>query len=180
MANLPVPVPRTFTVSEVENAAFLNSIRDAITFLANPPRAVVYQTTAQSIGGAGVAVAATFDATQFDEYGGHSNVTNNSRYTAQVAGTYEVAGSYNIAANATGIRLGWWYKNGSPLSGPGYEALVNAATGGNPTTVVMPVAQVPLAVGDYLEMWVANNSGSSLALGTGQLSPVMSMKWVHA
>lgn len=46
---LPLPIPRTFTVAEVETAAYLNSVRDGLNFLLNPPHFKGSITTATAL-----------------------------------------------------------------------------------------------------------------------------------
>lgn len=173
MVNLPVPVPRTFTVSEVESAAFLNSIRDALNFLTNRPRAALYQATAQSVANATWA-ATTFDQTLFDNYGGHSNSSNNSRYTAQVAGWYSLrCGGGWATGSAGGGRGSGIYKNGAFYT-------AGAAVAGSTNVIAStPVSKdVFLAVGDYVELFVWQNSGGALnTAGSGQYASWMDICW---
>lgn len=89
---LPVPSPRTFSVQEVEVAAYLNAVRDALTFLVNPPIATCFQGISQGLGGSGTTVMITYDSTAVDTYGGHSNTVNNSEYVSQAAGWYLITG----------------------------------------------------------------------------------------
>lgn len=179
MANLPVPIPRNFAVSEVESGATLNSLRDAVLFALNPPEAVLYQAAAQSIpNGAWTAVGQ--DSTTIDTYGGHSNSTNNSRYTAQVAGTVWVRGTAGFAANATGVRGGAIYKNGAEIEG--HTQAVFAPTGGGYQTVQPVFDEVQLAVGDYVELFVYQSSGAALNTSSGWIGQRcgLSVLWFHA
>lgn len=176
MANLPVPIPRTFTVSEVENAAFLNSVRDALSFLLNKPQAQLYQSASQSIA-SGAFTAITFDQTLVDTYGGHSNTTNNSRYTAQVAGWYSVSGGIGYLTNATGARGAVIYKNGAALT---------QATGSiTAASSVLHVAMageflIQLAVGDYVELYAFQSSGGALSTAGSGYYPYFYVRWDHA
>jgi hypothetical protein len=175
---LPVPSPRTFAVSEVEVASYLNSIRDALLFLLNPPIGQFYQSAAQSVPNAGW-TSLTFDLTDRDTYGGHSNVTNNSRYTAIVAGVYELTGGGGFATNATGTRDVAWAKNGVLLSAPGATGTSNAVTGLQ-SAVDVPTLQIFLNVGDYVELQAFQSSGGNLNTATGQYGCLMGVKFVHA
>jgi hypothetical protein len=177
VANLPVPIPRTATVSEVETGADLNTLRDAVTFLLNPPDAVLYQATAQSVAN-GAFAPATLDASTVDTYGGHSNVTNNSRYTAQVAGTALVSAVGGFAANGTGARGVAVYKNGSAVEGK-TQAVVPAVS--TVVTLVPLTCQVPVVAGDYLEVFVYQSSGGALntSASLGQRCG-MDVLWIHA
>lgn len=178
MSNLPVPVPRTFVVGETGVAAYLNAVRDALTFLLNPPMLVAYQGTVQSLPN-GAFTAASLDQTLTDTYGSHSNTTNNSRMTAQVAGWYQTDGGISISANGTGNRDGQWAKNGSAITTPG-SGLVETPSASFSTTQGMPGLQVFLNTGDYLELWEFQNSGGALNTNTSTFTSYISARWVHS
>jgi len=173
MANLPVPVPRTFSVSEIEVAAYLNTLRDALTFLLNLPGAVLTQAAAQSVANAAW-TALAFDNTLKDNYGGHSNTTNNSRYTAQVAGWYRVQAGGGVVAAAGGTGRGVdVYKNGAAYT-------AGAGVVGNSGVVHSTTTGIPvfLNAGDYIEIYVWQNSGGALNTnGTGQYASWMAVCW---
>lgn len=180
MANLPVPSPRTYTVGEVETGAYFNATRDALTFSINRPMAVVYQSSAQSLAN-GSLTAVAMDTTVVDSYGGHSNSTNNSRYTAQVAGWYQLDGAYSISAiNTTGTRDGQWAKNGAALTAPTGAGVLVGGSSAFSATVAMPGLQIQLNAGDYVEMWLLQNSGGALNTNVATFTSYMSIRWVHA
>lgn len=173
MANLPIPNPRTAVAGEFETAAFMNMFRDAINFLVNKPRAALYQATAQSVAN-GTWTATTFDSTLLDTYGGHSNSTNNSRYTAQVAGWYSLrCGGGWVTGTAGGGRGASIYKNGS------FYTAGAAVVGSTNVIASTPVSKdVYLAVGDYVELFVWQNSGGALnTAGSGQYASWMDIAW---
>lgn len=174
MANLPVPNPRTFVAGEVEAAAYFNALRDAINFLANKPMAVLTQTTAQTINN-GVAAQITFDSTVTDTYGGHSNSTNNTRYTAQVAGWYLVIGSSVWNNISGGDRTMTINKNGSVVP---YYGIGNPAATVNVNPGETASGLVQLNAGDYVEIGVYQDSGGAIALKGGGSS--MAIIWDHA
>lgn len=142
-------------------------------FLLNRPRAVLYQATAQTVANA-TWTATTFDSNLLDNYGGHSNSTNNSRYTSQVAGWYSLrgGGGWVTAASGTGrgadfYKNGAFYQPGAAVVGSSGAVHVTPATG-----------DMFLAVGDYVELWVWQNSGGNLNTnGTGQYASYMSVCW---
>ena len=175
MANPPVPSPRTFTVSETETGGYLNTVRDALNFLLNRPVAVITQTTAQSNS---TASAITFNATTVDTYGGHSNSTNNSRYTAQVAGWYWVRGNVLFVSNVTGNRSCQLYKNGTALttSFVVYPAASTnyAAMGFETSTLVF------LNAGDYVELFASQDSGGALNTYVATGSSNLQLWFMHA
>ena len=74
---------------------------------------------------------------------------------------------------ATGIRYGFIRKNGSTeLRGSATRTLSPGSTGG---ISVQPQTIVDLAVGDYVEMLVEQNSGSTLTVGHASILPIQSM-----
>lgn len=159
MANLPVPSPRTFTVGETEVGSYLNSLRDALNFLLSPPAATLVQVTTVTALGTGSWTAVGFDSSTFDSYGGHSNSTNNSRYTIQAAGKYLVGGAVAFTGSSTNARGAKVMKNGAVIQGP-YS--LHAAT----TTRAMSESSAgfiaPCSVGDYLELAGFQDTGGSL------------------
>lgn len=180
LAILPVPNPRTYTAGEFVTAGELNAIRDAINFLANVPMAILYQTTAQSVLN-GTFSAVALDTTTVDTYSGHSNATNNTRYTAQVPGTYGLPGQAAFSANGTGVRAATFYKNGSQIEGATI-AVAQAVTTSGSNSIVTCWAEVFLNVGDYVELMAYQTSGVGLNTasgGAGQRSG-MSPFWMHA
>lgn len=177
MSNLPVPSPRTFTVSEVETGSYLNSLRDALNFLVNVPAAFLTQSAVQSLTSSAW-TALTFDQSVFDSYGGHSNVTNNSRYTAQVAGWYIVFGCACVSANATGQRGGAVAKNGTRVQGA--SALIQTTSALSPAPASPPCI-VFLNAGDYVEIQGYQNSGGAINTNSSaDLDSSMTAVWIHA
>lgn len=178
MANAPVPSPRNFNVAEFETAAYLNSLRDALNFLLNPPMAVVYQNTVQSIPN-NAFTPVTFDLSLTDTYSGHSNSTNNSRYTGQVPGWYDLDGAFSLAANGTGVRDGAWAKNGAAITTPGAGTTV-AGNAGWTATQAMPGLQVFLnGAGDYVELWVIQTAGAALNTNIATFTSYASIRLAH-
>lgn len=174
MANLPVPTPRTFTASEVEVAAYFNAIRDALLFLLNPPICVVYQTTAQTLV-SGTASVVSMDTTQVDTYGGHSNVTTNQLYTAQVAGWYLVVGTVQFGNTAGGDRTISIQVNGTGVTWNGM-AVPSASVNVFPTVTCAAFVQLP--AGSTVNLSAFQNSGGAVALHT--LGSSMAVIWIHA
>lgn len=176
MANLPVPAPRTFAVAEVQVAAYLNAIRDALSFLLNTPLAILNQANAQSIANA-TPTALAYDGTFLDTYGGHSNSTNNSRYTAQVTGWYFVKAGTVWASSAAGNRAIQIYKNGVAYT-YSWAAVPAAGTFNDPG--VETSALVQLNAGDYVEAWASQNSGGALSTAVvATIASNMQVMWMH-
>ena len=129
-----------------------------LAFALNPPSFVGYANTSQLLPNASWSSLA-IDTTSYDNYGGHSNSTNNSRYVAQVAGWYMVNGIYAPqAGNSSGFRAGRLTVNGNPvLGGASYSATPTTAE----CSVVTPTKEVFLNVGDYAEVQGWQNTGGN-------------------
>ena len=146
------------SVGDKATAAWADSVANAVNALQGASACRIKQSTLQTLTTA-VAAAVTFDASDEDTDAGHSNVTNNSRYTVQTgwAGLWEVSGVVSFASNATGKRSIDIRINGS-TSGytVGYPP-VNGAT-----TQIGISALVRLVVGDYVELYATQTSGGNL------------------
>lgn len=132
-----------------------------LSFWDNKPTAILTVTTPQAAIANTTFTKIQFDTTVDDNWGGHSNTTNNSRYTCQVAGMYLVRGCAGWTANATGNRLVQIYVNGSAVSYAQTQHL--AATASN-NAMTEATSLVRLNVGDYVETWAFQGSGGSLSL----------------
>lgn len=127
-------------------------------FLLNVPEFFGNQATVQSVT-SGTWTSLSLDNGVIDNWSGHSNSTNNSRYTAQVAGVYTVSGCYAPVSNATGYRAARITKNGTPvMGGAGSEGPAPSFE----TGVLTPVIAISMAVGDYVEVQGFQNSGGAL------------------
>lgn len=167
----------TAVVGNILTAAQWNSnVRDAINFLTGSPIFVGYQSAAQSIPN-NAFTSVGLDTTAIDNYGGHSNTVNNSRYTAQIAGWYETIGQTSFASNATGNRASDITVNGgAPLPRP--ESEFGTDTNASSATIFQIAAPVFLNVGDFLELQALQSSGG--ALNTTTFSPCfLYARWVH-
>ncbi|MCX5197232.1 hypothetical protein OOK31_25595 [Streptomyces sp. NBC_00249] len=143
--------------------------------LENPPVAILQQTVVQSIAN-GVWGVITFDTEIKDTYGGHSTVTNTSRYTVQLAGTYRVTGRAAFANNATGSRGARIHKNGVFIQGA-----ANLAGAGTLAGISEASHLLDLAVGDYVEVAGGQNSGGSLSTSfSGEAASMMYIEWIHS
>lgn len=177
MPNLPVPtwaqeVPGNFITSALWNA----NVYNGGTFLTNPPLFVGTQSAVQSVAN-GTWAALTLDTTQVDTYAGHSNVTNNSRYTAQVAGWYTVCGVSCWTTNSTGSRTARITVNGVIVIGAGTllaAGTLNAAIATAPRSVF-------LNAGDYVEVQGGQNSGGALSTAVStEAACALWVVWSHA
>ena len=173
MANLPVPTLASELANNLFPAALARAgIYNTGTFLLNPPLFVGTQTTTQSVT-SGTWTTLSLNTSQADTYGGHDNVTNNSRYTAQVAGVYAVCGVSAFATNSTGVRGTRLHINGSVVQGTA-QMMTPATSSG--TGLPTPVRTIRLAVGDYVEVAGWQSSGGPLS--TIVASDVACALWV--
>ncbi len=144
-----------------------------VAYLLNPPTFVGTASTVQLIPNTNWSSIA-IDTTQYDNYGGHSNVTNNSRYVCQVPGWYSVCGIAVWNTNGTGARASRTTVNGSPIAGAtSFTAALSANNVGVPT----PVRDVFLNVNDYVEVQGWQSSGGNL--NTGINVDICSALWVR-
>lgn len=140
------------------------------------PTAQLRQTATQALT-TGVAAAVNFQAEDNDNYAGHDNVTNPSRYTAQIAGVYEFNGGVAFAANGTGARVCYWAKNGVQIDGT--DVALATAGAGLATRLPARTAQITMAVGDYVQLFAFQDSGGSLNTFAGSnVASSMTVKYV--
>lgn len=125
----------------------------------------------------GVPLAMPLDTSDFDFDAGHSNVTNNSRYTCQVPGWYQVEGYVAFTnGGSNGRVIAYVYKNGSPVAGSSQSTarVIDFQS-------VVCSTLVQLAAGDYVEIFGRQDTGANVAVTSGvDLAPCMNLFWVHA
>lgn len=148
-------------------------------FSMNRPIAVMMQVTTTTSLTSGTWTSIGMDSSTIDNYNGHSNSTNNSRYTVQVAGKYVVSGTVAFATNATGDRGAKITKNGAVVQGP--YALTSSASTTHGISVATAGFIIACNVGDYLELQGYQNSGGALAtqISTDQDS-FFSVYWISS
>lgn len=183
---MAVPTTHTVAVGDKHTASNENTyVRDPVAFFLNPPRCSIYQgtagTTAGTSGTAALVLWDTESASDGDTDTMHSTSTNTSRVVATTAGLYRVDVSIYFAANATGYREVQLRKNaaGNVASGTQIDQFRLAATptgsgycGGGKL--------VRLAATDYIEAFVTQTSGGSLATVTGEAFSWLTAIWVAA
>lgn len=157
-----LPSFRTWVAGEIVTAAFMNTnIRDAGNFFLSWPVFEGRQTVAQSFIN-NTPAGVLLDTEDIDTDGGHSTVTNTSRYSPQTAGRFQLAGGIGWAANATGVRNAEFWKNNALINGAA-TSLINAGAGSIvrcPTRVITAVAN---GTTDYFELVAAQGSGGNLS-----------------
>lgn len=146
--------------------------------LLNPPRARLLQSSGQAVT-TGTFTAVTFTSEEFDTVSGHSNVSNTSRYTCQVAGLYLLSGKVAWVHNTTGQRASLWRINGSTVTGSQISLQTNAQAS---REIQVPAATitVPLAVNDYVELFGFQDSGGSLntSVGDSATQSFLQAQWI--
>jgi hypothetical protein len=121
------------------------------------PMFIGRQTITQSVANT-VWLPLTMDTEVLDTHGGHSTVTNTTRYTAQLAGWYEVRGRAAFANNTNGSRGCRVHYNGTFIQGA-----ANIAAAGNLAGIMEVTHTLFLGVGDFVEIAGGQNSGGSLS-----------------
>lgn len=170
-----VPSPRTWAVGELLTAAKLNTdLRDGLNFLLTPPRALLHKSANQSIN-LTTWTAVTWDSEQYDSDGGHSDSTNNSRYTVQTAGWWEFHARIMFNTAAGGDRGARFLKNGA--GNPFGEHASGSSTSVNDAGTH---GWALLSVGDYIETQAYQGASGSLSVAaTFDSSPTfMTAKWI--
>ena len=105
------------------------------------------------------ATAITWSTETYDTDAFHSTSSNTSRITVPSgkAGYYLVGGHVEINANTTGFRALTVYKNGTA-----YKRFTVTPSGVEPTLIIS--VPISLAVGDYVELYLTQNSGGSITI----------------
>jgi hypothetical protein len=168
-----LPAPRTWAANDKATAALMNSnVRDAVTFLKNPPVFAFITSTTTSIPNVTFTAVSWGNPPNVDNYGGWAS-GNPSRYTAPVAGWYYCAGVAQLAFNATGRRATAFYVNAAAIRQT--ELQVNPAA----VTCHAIAGFVQLAKGDYVELRIYQSSGGALNAG-GNGGSFFYGRWVHS
>ncbi|MFJ5157026.1 hypothetical protein ACIQCF_36935 [Streptomyces sp. NPDC088353] len=174
-----VPAAVTASPGNFLTGALWNSQVKALNdFLTSPPIFTGYASTAQSIPGANTGTPLNLDTTTIDTENGHSNTTNNSRYTATVPGTYLVFGAVGWSNNTSGDRRLYIARNGSSVAGSG--------TSFDPSQAVLHGLQTSgictlNGTTDYVEVFAAHSSTTnplSTNSGPGVFCAAMSVLWI--
>lgn len=125
------------------------------------PYALAYKSATQSIPNTTDTIVA-FPAETSDNDAIHDVVTNNSRLTARTGGVYVILGWLAYDVNNTGMRDVLIKKNGTTT----LSRVSQMAVSGEISQLNV-IAVVELAVGDYVELQVYQNSGAARTLQSG-------------
>lgn len=159
-----VQIPRVYNGSAFDEtywdtmATAVEAHDAAIPRLSDPTRAKLRSSASQTIANNSW-TALNFNLEDVDVGGGHSTVTNTSRWTAPESGMVLASAVYSPASNATGRRGVRFAKNGTVV--PSSQSMVLAGT-----TSLLNIASVthmiPVVAGDFIEAQAYQESGGNL------------------
>lgn len=143
------------------SAARLGVLEEGVFDVSYAPAVRVFHNAAQSIANNAFA-ALNFNSERFDQAGNaastmHDTVTNNTRLTCRYAGVYQITGNCGFAASATGQRAIRIRLNGTTYISSDSRVNAGAVLIDTTTTTLYP-----LAVNDYVELMVFQDSGGAL------------------
>jgi hypothetical protein len=143
-------------------------------FMLNPPRAEVTRTTAQNITDS-TQTTVTWQASNYNYRTMWSSGVNPSRLTVPsgMGGLYRVSSTVEYAMNGNGTRQVALMKNGGIV---GRSITTNAGSGQD--SRVFYSREIVAAAGDYFEVALYQNSGSTLALNVVQTTPFLQARRV--
>ncbi|MCY0917064.1 hypothetical protein OS965_02585 [Streptomyces sp. H27-G5] len=170
-----VPVPATEAPGLYNTAALFNAqVRDLNSFALGVPVFRGYQSSAQSCA-TGTWVSIAIDTETLDSDGGHSTVTNNSRYTPTVAGTYLAIGTVAFAASGSSQRATRLTMNGSPSVG----AAEASAAGGSWWCGSGIELFACNGTTDYIELQGRQDSGGTISTYVGtEFNCALKIFWI--
>ncbi|MFD5050883.1 hypothetical protein ACFWMH_10630 [Streptomyces tendae] len=121
--------------------------------------------------------ALQWDAVDLDLLGGW-NAGQPTRWTAPRAGwwTFQGAVAFNNSSAGT-IRECCWYVNGGLISMGRSRPIVSSSIANTALTVDARAVPRLMAVGDYVELIPAQNSGAAVDTATGSLRPYISITY---
>lgn len=121
-----------------------------------------YNNVSQSIPN-NVSTALTFNTEDYDTSAIHDTTTNPSRFTVPtgLGGRWRI--SFHTYSTGSGTKIAFLRKNGGSDSNNVIGGAVGNGFSG--ITVFTNTVTIPLVAGDYLELFVFQNSGAALAFG---------------
>lgn len=150
-------------------SAWGNVVRNDLEALAGAPGVCAVRTLTQSIPNMSHTAVAFTAPDEWDTDTFHSPTSNASQVTvpAGFGGRFTVTASLQFASNAAGARVAYIYKNGATTR---WENDTDSAVNNR----LQVSGEVSLAAGDYVELYVYQNSGAALDLLRGRIA----MRWV--
>lgn len=164
-----IPTVPTITTGSTPSIATLNQLAACVTFVSVLP---AFATLSGSQTLPSTPATALTWTTITDRDGGHSNSVNPTRYTAQTPGYYDMSASVTFASNASAPRLAYFQVTTGPNNpgGSGNATLFGGSmtqpAGSLATRVTIGQLSPYLYLGDYVEVYAYQNSGSGLSTAT--------------
>jgi hypothetical protein len=162
--------PKTWISTDVPTYTDFNDISENLRFLHTKDRVHAYDSADQNISNTTWELM-TWDSEDYDNNTLHSTSSNTGRLTCQSSGLYLVEFKINWEVNTTGQRRVMLRKNsgGSDSGGTAQGTWYAEAIGTEQTTVAGGRGIVLNTGGsnDYVELFVYQNSGGSLAVKSG-------------
>jgi hypothetical protein len=163
------------SVGDKATAAWANSVAAALN---GPPIARLRNSTGISTT-TGAYTQLTWDTEDFDTAGGHSTISNTSRYTVQTgyAGYYRVYGVVCFAAAAGSRRTASIYVNGAVING----GELSATPASSNIIGVAVEAIVFLNALDFVELYAFQNSGGAVLtnISPASQSSYLDIQWLR-
>ena len=159
MPLVPYSDPGAVTAGDPLPAAYLNTTRANGAWFSEPPQCSVLGLSAQSVPNSTL-TAMLCGGEGLDNNGMHSTASNTSRITAVAAGRYTFTGTAQFAIDGTGTgmrRLTFKYNGVTE-----YDLVQVAAVSTLSTVILSGSRTFTLAISDYAEMVVNQNSGGAL------------------
>ena len=152
--------PGTATTGDVLTASQWNTdVRDNPSFLYGPPMALASAPGTQAVT-TSTGTKVEFDTEEIDTDGMVDLVGNDDRITIKTAGVYQFGINCAIEFNASGDREFYIQKNATPTRIA--DAMIRATAALGSTRVSLVSRPVEMAVNDYVEFLVFQDSGSTL------------------
>ena len=186
-----VPTVPVFLAGSDPAYSVLNQLGYAVSFLLQPPKAILQQVNASPVSG-GQSIAATtataiiWNSTVTDNDSGFS-AAHNTRYTAATPGYFLCEAVWQSTAELTATYRGAYFRQTYGSNNPGgagttvpfgssREANVTSSSGANYTAVGTAMLSPYLYVGDYIE--VVAYSGAAETTGFTDGGSMMSLTLV--
>lgn len=165
---MPLPSIPYVTAGGRALATYINAIVDYLNYLMNKPGCQVYRTVAGTLATATWSGAVGLDAEDYDRDNMHNPSANNSRITIVTPGRYRFTARHSWAANSTGTRTIMMRINSAGSDSGGTE-LCRGTTAGSAVLYTSQdcTGTANLGIGDYVEYFVWQNSGGTLAYQVG-------------
>jgi hypothetical protein len=180
----PPPI-NLFSASEFVTSSKLNSLWTLAGFAtgqgtSKKPIFIGFQTATQTLTSA-TWTAINLQSESLDTANAHSTVSNTSRFTPGISGTYRFEGVVAFAGSAAGTRHAEIRLNGGTVDGWAPEYIENNFGGGVVTVACRAI--FPLnGTTDFAELFGWQDSGAGLATArvSGQWYSLMTAEWISA